>query len=43
MVVAGMRDELCLSAQWDKLGLVCGGFGNLQSCNDWMGVREAGK
>ena len=46
VVVTGMRDELCLVGWWLCL---CGAaelgrrlWKILLSCNDWMGVREAG-
>ena len=47
VVVAGMWDKLVLQlvAGWDKLCSVVIGrrlWKLLQSCNDWMGVREAG-
>ena len=43
VVVAGMRDELCCACGWDKLCSVGRRLWKLlQSCNDWIGVREAG-
>ena len=44
--MAGMWDKLVLVAGCDKLCSVAIGrrlWKLLQSCNDWMGVREAGK